>query len=371
MKFSINCADLQEGLSISTRALAVRPAQKILEGVLIQCNANNDVILTCIDQKLSIRTVYHADVEEPGTTVLPGRFFTELIRKMPLSDISISSGENDRVNIRCMSSNSTLSGSDSMEFPQMPNLISNVSFRIAQNKFRDMISKTVFATSTDENRQTFTGCLLELTEHEIRLVALDGFRIAVQILNQYTQLPDDRTIVRAIVPGKVLTELSRILQDTETECSISLNDKQIKFEFSNIEVVSVLLTGEYIDYRKMIPTSFKTTIAVNRMKYLEAMDRASLLAKEGKNNTIRMKIDSDHIKLTSHAEVGDVVEYIDIQLEGDPLEIAFNSKYISDIIRNIPDDFISMNFNTNVSPCVIRGNESNDYLYMVLPMRVN
>ena len=371
MIFDIDCHNLQEGLSIVTRALSVRPAQKILEGVLIQSKNTDQISFLCSDTNLSIRASFEANVTENGMIVLPGRFFSELSRKMPLSTVSIKSEENNKVQIKCLSSNSSLIGLNAVEYPQIPEVNSVVSFSISQKKLKDMISKTVFAISTDENRQVFTGGLLELSPSEVRIIALDGFRISVQQYEQEGVLSENMAQYKAIIPGKVLNELSKILNDSDDLCTISINEKHIRFEFSNIELISVLLTGEFIDYRKIIPAQFKTHAVINKMIFQESIDRASLIAREGKNNIIRMKFEHDHLRISSRAEMGEVVENMDVSLDGDPLEIAFNSKYLNDIVKNIPEDQLFMSFNTNVSPCVIKNEDNDDYMYMVLPMRIN
>ena len=371
MNIKINCQDLQDSLSVVTRAIPIRPPQKIYEGVLIQSNDNNQVIITCSDSNLTIRSSINADVENSGAVVLPGRFFSELIRKMPLSEISLSSKEDNKVQIKCMSSNSSIMGMNAFEFPEMGKMNKVVQFEIPQKQLKEMINKTSFALSTDENKPVFTGSLMELSNNEIRLVALDGFRIAIQIYPMEINIPEGNDLYKVIVPGKMIQELGRILQDNDHPCIITINNKSIKVEFDNIEVLSVLISGEFIDYRKIIPKQFKSYAEIDKTFFQESIERASLLAKEGKNNTIRMKMENNHLRIMSHAEMGELNEDMNIQFSGDPLDIAFNSKYLSEIIKNIPEEKIFMNFNSNVSPCVINNVEKNDYIYMVLPMRVN
>ena len=357
MNFEIECQDLQKGLAIVTRALSIRPAQKVLEGVLIQ-SIDQKVILTCTDSNMTIRASFPAQVHEKGAVVLPGRFFTELTKKLPFNNVSVISND-DKVQIKCLSSNSTLVSLNAFEFPRMQDFISTLSFKISQKKFKEMIMKTSFSMSTDENRPVFTGSLIEIDSNTISIVALDGFRIAVQVLNQKNEMP----------AGKVVNELSRILQDTDEICTIHLNNKQIKVEFGNTELLSVLLSGDFIDYRKVIPLQFKSHAEINKLSLQDSVERASLLAREGKNNTIRMRFVDNHLRISSHAEMGEVVEDMEVMLNGDPVDIAFNSKYLSEIIQNIQDDHICMNFNSTVSPCVLKDREESNYIYMILPMR--
>jgi DNA polymerase-3 subunit beta len=211
---------------------------------------------------------------------------------------------------------------------------------------------------------------MEITPDEIRLVALDGFRLALQKDKRDYSESVQEGMRRIVIPGRVMNELSKIIADEEATCDLIFNNTHIKAVFGNSVVSSTLLSGEYIDFRKIVPTEFKTRALVKKSVLAEAIDRAGLLTREGKSNIIKMQLMENQANITSHAEQGDVLEVIDIELQGDPLEIAFNSKYIADVIRNIADEDICMQFNTNVSPCVITKNGGDDYFYLILPVRV-
>ena len=369
MQFTMNAQDLLDGLNTVTRALSARPAKPILEGVLIEAN-DNAVTLTCSDGSLSIESVITASVAEGGRAVLPGRLFTELVRKLPGGDVTIKFGDNYNATIRCMSSRSNLAGMNPMEYPEMPEVTSGTTVNIQQNRLRDMISRVVFAIAMDETRQILTGCLLEVNPDEARLVALDGYRLAMQKIFQPFQLPADKPSLRAVIPGRVLNELSKILYEEETFCSLTFDKTRMQATFGNTRLSTVLLAGEYIDYKKILPPAFKTTARANRSDVQNAIDRASLMAREGKNNLIRMAFRENQLAITSNAELGDVHEEMDAKLQGDPIEIAFNAKYITDVIRNVTDSELCMKFNSNVSPCVFSPVEGDQYLYLILPVRV-
>ena len=215
-----------------------------------------------------------------------------------------------------------------------------------------MISRVVFAITTEDNRQILTGCLLEVEPTEARLVALDGFRLAIQKAVMPYELPGGKENVRVVFPGRVLNEMSKVLGDTDEYCTLVFDQSRMTASFGTTTLSTVLLTGEYIDYRKILPASFRTTALADRVGVQNAIDRASLMAREGKNNLIRMSFSGDTL------------------LTGDPIEIAFNAKYITDVIRNITDEKLCMRFNSNVSPCVIAPQEGEDYLYLILPVRV-
>ena len=368
MIFSMNSQDLLEGLNTVTRALAPRSAKQILEGILISAE-NGRVRMTCSDGSLVIEWVNDAVIQEEGETVLPGKLFAELIRKMPVGDISISVTDRRTAVIRCMKNRSSLAVMNADEYPEVSSLQSGSVVKIPQKKLRDMISRVVFAIATDESRQILTGSLLEVSRTEARLVALDGFRLAMQKVFQPFELPDGVEIVKAIIPGKVLNELSRILPDDDAFCTMMFDKNRMQCTFGNIQLTSGLLAGEYIDYRRILPSDFKTEARANRIAVQDAIDRASLMAREGKNNLIKMSFHEDTLKITSNAELGDVEEDLDASLNGDPIDIAFNARYITDVIRNVSDDFLFMKFNSNISPCVVVPESGDEFIYLILPVR--
>lgn len=369
MQFTMNAQDLLDGLNTVTRALSARPAKQILEGVLLDADEDG-ITLTCSDGSLTIESTLTADVKEIGRAVLPGKLFTELVRKLPGGDVTIRVNENHSASIRCMSSKSNLAGMNPMEYPEMAEVEHGTTIKIPQNTLREMISRVVFAIATDESRQILTGVLLEVVSDEARMVALDGFRLAMQKTFQPFELPEGTERLKAIIPGRVLNELSKILPDEEEFCTLLIGKTRMQASFGNTRLSTVLLAGEYIDYRKILPPAFKTQAKANRISVQNAIDRASLMAREGKNNLIRMAFAPDTLTITSNAELGDVLEEMDAVTNGDPIEIAFNAKYITDVIRNISDDQLCMKFNSNVSPCVVCPPEGDQYTYLILPVRV-
>jgi len=368
MIFTMNSQDLMEGLNTVTRALSARSPKQILEGILIVAE-DNRVKMTCSDGSLVIECSNAADIKEEGQAVLPGKLFTELIRKMPVGDVNVSVTDRRNAVIRCMKNRSNLAIMNADEYPEIHELSSGSEVKIPQNRLRDMISRVVFAIATDESRQILTGSLLEVSRSEARLVALDGFRLAMQKLFQPFELPDGVEVVRAIIPGKVLNELSRILPDDDAFCNMLIDKNRMQCTFGNIRLTSGLLAGEYIDYRRILPADFRTEARANRISVQDAIDRASLMAREGKNNLIKMSFHDGVLKITSNAELGDVEEEMDASLNGDPIDIAFNARYITDVIRNVSDENLCMKFNSNISPCVVVPESGDDFIYLILPVR--
>ncbi|MBQ2642128.1 MAG: DNA polymerase III subunit beta [Clostridia bacterium] len=369
MNIKTNVQELMEGLGIATRALASRPARPILDGVLIDASEDS-MVLTCSDGSMTIESTVPAEVKEPGRVVLPGRIFAELTRKLPGGEMSIRVSDTGRAQIQCLSSKSSLSGLTAEDYPETPETVAKMTLRIDQAKLRGMISRVVFSISSDESRQLLTGCLLEVMPDEMRIVALDGFRLAMQVDRQAFALPAAGGTFRAVIPGRVMNELSRILPDEEGECVLTFDQNHMTAAFGSTKISTVLLAGEYIDYRRILPQSFETRALVNRTEMQNAIDRASLMAREGKNNLIRMTFDQDTLTINSNAELGDVHEEMSALIQGSRIEIAFNAKYISDVMRSVQDDELCMCFNSSVSPCVVVPREGDAYLYLILPVRI-
>ena len=369
MKLRMDVQDLLDGLNNVTRALAVRPVKQVLEGVLI--DADEDCItLTCSNGSMTIESTLTAEVDEVGRVVLPGRLFSELARKLPGQQVSIEAhGTTFATRISCGTVEAKLTGMNPTEFPDMAVIEDGMTIGIPENSLRDMITRTAFAIAVDESKPVLTGCLLEVMPEEARLVALDGYRLAMQKLEQHFDLPDDKPI-KMIVPGRVMIELSRILPDEETPCQLLFNRTRMMASFGNVRLSSVLLAGEYIDYRKILPDSFRTVAKARRDEVQTAIELASLMAREGKNNLIRMSFTPGTLSIYSSADMGDISQKTDLDLMGEPLEIAFNAKYVQEVIRYVDEETLCMHLNSNVSPCVFKPETGDKYLYLVLPVRI-
>ena len=365
MRFQCQSTDLIAGLSIVTRALAVRSTLQILEGVLVESSPEG-IRLTCTDLALGIETLIPAEIEEEGRVVLPGRLFSEIVRKLPGGTAEIEVTESCSAVIRCQRSRTTLAGLSAEEFPDLPQVEEGNLINLSCGALRALIQKTCFAIATDETRPLLTGCLMEIEEKEIRLIALDGFRLALR------KIEHDQTIqpMQAVIPGKVLGELGKVLSDEEATISLNIGKTHLSADMGKTRVVTRLLEGEYTRYRRILPTEWQTRVKVKREELENAIERAGLIAREGKNNLVRLHIADSQLTLTSNAEQGDVMEQVDIFTEGKDLEIAFNVRYVSDVLKVIDEEEVCLRFNSNVSPCEICPAAGDDYLYLVLPVRV-
>lgn len=369
MKFECSAQELMIGLVNATRALGTRPAMQILEGVLLK-TGEDEISLTCTDGALSICAHVKATISEAGSVVLPGKLLTEIVRKLPEGTVSMQMNEKMQVVIRCCQSRSTMTGMAADDFPQMKDLFSTHALHLPQKRLREMINKVVFAIAVQESRQALTGCLMEVNREELRLVGLDGFRLALQRMHGDFVLPDGKDSLSAIIPGHVMSEMGRIMSDEEDMVTFHMDNTHLMAVMGSTTLVTTLLAGEYINYRQILPAAWLSRVTVKRKELQDSIERASLMAREGKNNLIRMKAAEDVLTVTSMSELGDVLEQLDIHLEGEAIEIAFNARYINDVVKNVDDDCCILSMNTNVSPCVIGPVDGDDYLYLVLPVRV-
>ena len=369
MKFECSAQELVSGLVNATRALSSRPAMPILEGVFLHAE-DDEVELLCSDGSLSIKSRVKAQVSQMGDVVLPGKLLTEIVRKLPEGTVSFSMNDKMVVTIRCQQSRSTITGTSPDEFPQMKDLIHTHALHFPQKRMKDMIGKVTFAIALQESRQALTGCLMEITKDELRLVGLDGFRLAMQRYHDDFVMPEGTEKIKAIVPGRVMNEISHIMADDDSMATFHIDRTHMMVVMGDTTLVTSLLAGEYINYAQILPTAWMTRITVKRRELQDAIERASLMAKEGKNNLIRMKGANEMLRITSMSELGDVLEELDAHIEGEDIEIAFNARYISDVIKNVDEDCCTLCMNTNVSPCVIAPMDGDSYLYLVLPVRV-
>jgi len=364
MRFSCDVSDLNASLSVVSRALAVRSPKPILEGILFE-SCDEGLRLTCTDLALGIETVIPATFIDEGRIVLPGKLLCEVVRKLPGGQVEFNISERLQATIRCASSRTTIMGLDPVEYPELPE-VHGPEFDMEQGTLRDMIGRTLFAIAVDESRPILTGCLMEITQSEMRVVALDGFRLAMR----RESIVGPEKEVSAVVGGKVLGDIAKILADSEEKVSLCFSRSHAKLVIGHTNIVARLLEGEFIRYRQILPDEWQTRVTVERSALWSAIDRASLIAREGKSNLVCFRIDGETLDVTSNSETGDVEEKILVMTEGKDLNIAFNVRYITDVLKALSDDQICMRFNSNVSPCVICPTEGDGYLYLVLPVRV-
>ena len=372
MHFRVQTDEMNYGLGMVIRAISPRPVKQVYDGVLIE-TMDDGLVLTCTDGEISIKAQVSAVVEEDGCALLPAKLFAEMMRKQPAGEVDVQVDERMRAAIRSRGSNTSMACMSAEDYPDIRDVVGDHHVNLPCKRFRDAVGKVLFAVSTDESRKILTGILMEVYEKETLLVGLDGFRLALQRIETENELPGDvqRDHIHAVVPGKVMGEVSKMLPDSDESALITFNSSHIMYSFGPIRVYATLLTGEFIDYQKILPSAWTTEVMVMRSMFSDAIERCSLMAREGKNNLIYLHLLPDgRMEMTANAERGDVHEELDIGFEGNELNIAFNSRYLTDIIHNIDGEKICMCFNSNVSPCMIKPVEGNEFTFLVLPVRV-
>lgn len=365
MRFTCSASALIEGLQIATKALASRTTNQILEGVLIETDLN-EVVLTCSDERITIVTRFEAYVTEPGRGVVPGKLFNEIVRRLSDDDIEISMSDRFIFTIRGSGSRTNISGQDADLYPALPQMDGEKEISLPQDMLKDMIQKTEFAIAVEDMREVLTGSLLEISGGDVTMVALDGFRLALRrakcsdVLEQFS----------AIIPGRAVSDIGKLLSDDENAFAhLSFGGNKLHIKLEKTEIFVILVAGEYIQYRQILPNRFATRLVVDLETFRRGIDRAALIAREGNNNLLILKIADGEMAIEAHSQIGDVYEKLDIQQEGANLNIAFNVKYLTDVVRFINAPQIEINLNNAISPCVITPLGDPDYVHLVLPVR--
>ena len=228
-----------------------------------------------------------------------------------------------------------------------------------------MIKGTSFAIAQDETRPILQGILFEVKNKNLNLVALDGYRLAIR--NEFL---DTDIEMEVVIPGKTLNEVSKILEDVDDIVDITFTNNHILFNLEKTKIISRLLEGKFINYNSLLPQEHKLLVNINRQELQNAIERASLMAKDGNTNLIKLDLQQDNLIITSNSQLGKVREEISIKLQGEGIQIAFNSKYLLDVLKNVEDDEVVMKMTSGISPCVIEEKNNENAKYLVLPVRL-
>ena len=355
---------LQEGISIVTKAITGKTTMPVLEGIYIQANKEG-LTLIGSDMDVSIETKVEADVIKEGSIVIDSKIFSEIIRKLPNSDVKIEISENDLIQITCEKSVFNLVFMNATDYPALPSINEDLNVEVPQNLLKNMIKGTSFAIALDEARPILQGILFEVKNRELNLVALDGYRLAVR-----SELLDVDDNIEVVIPGKTLNEVSKILEDNDDIVKITFTNNHILFNVNNTKIISRLLDGKFVNYVSLLPQEYKLLVNVKKQDLQQGIERASLMAKDGNSNLIRLDVQEDTLVITSNSQLGKVREEVNINLQGDGVQIAFNSRYLLDVLKNMEEEDVVVEMTSSVSPCVIRGKNSNNAKYLVLPVRL-
>lgn len=369
MKFICEKENMLKAINSVVKGVASKTTMPILEGILIQTN-DNEIKLTTYDLEIGIEYILESKVIEQGNTVVNALMFSEIIRKLPDTEISITLNENNLLEIECEGSLYKLATMNPTEFPELPRINIENSVELEQKTLKNMVRKTIFAVSNEENRPVFTGCLFEIIQNKLNVVAVDGFRLAWAS----SFLENKNNDFKAVIPGKTLNEVNKIITDSFDTIKIGVSKNQALFQMENCKIVTRLLDGEFLNYASVIPKNWETRIRASRRDLQECFERISLIsasiAEKEKKYPVKIKIEVGKITILCTNQTGDAKEEIYLETQGKELEVGFNPKYFLDALKVIDDEELYVDFGTNVSPAVIRPIENEDYTYMILPIRM-
>ena len=369
MKIVCYKENILKALNSVVKGVASKTTMPILEGILIQTN-DNEIKLTSYDLEIGIEYIMECEVKEQGSTVVNAIMFSEIIKKLPDTEIYISLNENNLLEIECEGSLYKLTTMNPDEFPELPKIEVENSIELEQNMLKNMIRKTIFAVSSEENRPIFTGCLFEVENNKLNVVAVDGFRLALRSIYLPTKVND----FKAVIPGRTLNEINKILLDSFDRIRIGIAKNQALFEMENCKVVTRILDGEFLNYKSVIPNSWETRIKVNKNSLQNSFERISLISSSSiekeKKYPVKVSVDIGKITISCTNQTGDAKEEIYIKKKKKNIEVGFNPKYFLDSLKVIEDEEVFVEFGTNISPCLIKSVENNEYVYMILPIRL-
>ena len=366
MKIICNKADLLQGVNTVLKAVPGKTTMPILECILID-TTEGQIKLTANDMELGIETVVQGDVLDKGKIALEAKLFSEIVRKLPDSEVSIETDENFKAFIRCEKAKFHIAGKSGEDFAYMPEIEKSNFVSLSQFSLKEVIRQTIFSIADNDSNKLMTGELFEINGSELKVVSLDGHRISIRKI----QLKEEYSPIKVVVPGKTLNEVSKILTGgTEDYVNLFFTDRHIVFEFDQTVVVSRLIEGEYFRINQMLSSDYETKITINKKELQSCIERASLLIREGEKKPIIINITDHSLELRINSVIGSMNEDIDISKEGKDIMIGFNPKFILDALRVIDDEDIDIYLVNPKAPCFIR-NEDQSYIYLILPVNFN
>ncbi len=364
----IRCAksELLKGVNTVSKAVPTRTTMAILECILF--DASSDVIkLTANDTEIGIETIIEGEIEEHGIIALDAKVISDMVRKLPDSEVVIETDANLKTVITCEKANFNITGKSGEDFSYLPFIERENALTISQFSLKEIIRQTIFCIADNDTNKLMTGELFNIENNSLMVVALDGHRIAIRKIPLKETYEDKKVVV----PGKTLNEISKIIPGSADEdVNIYITTNHIMFEFDNTTVVSRIIEGEYFKIEQMLSNAYETKVSINKRELLDCIDRATLLVKEGDRKPIIMNVENSNMELSISSFIGSMKEDIDIDKEGKDIMIGFNPKFFIDALRVIDEEKVTLFMVNPKAPCFIR-NEEQDYIYLILPVNFN
>ena len=366
MKIVCSKTNLLNGANIVSKAVPSKTTMSILECILIDAN-KGEIKLTANDMELGIETVIDGEILEKGIIALDAKIFLEMVRKLPDNDVTIETDPTYKATITCEKAKFNIMGKSGEDFSYLPQIERSESIIVSQFTLKEIIRQTIFSIADNFTNKILTGELFEINEDVLKVVSSDGLRVSLRKIHLKNSYPAKKVIV----PGKTLSEISKILTgDVESDVNIFFTDKHILFEFDKTTVVSRLIEGEYLKIDNILSADYETKLQLNKKEFLSCIDRSTLLIKEGDKKPIILNILDDVMELKMNSMVGSLDEEIDISKTGKDLMIGFDPKFLIDALKVIDDEEIEIKQLNSKAPCFIKDDEEN-YIYLILPVTFN
>ena len=363
MKIISEGIELSDAVMKTVKACSTKTTNPILE--CIKLSAENDVLtLLATDGEIAIERKIKAEVLEEGAVCVPGKYFSDFIKKLENAQICLGC-EGDKLNIKYGDSESSIQVLAAEDFPALDMNIDESRFSLPAKELKDLIAKTTFCCAQDDSRPVLKGCLIEAKEGIVTFTALDGYRMAIARKNITSTSGD----IKIICPARTLNEIGRMISAEEEELQIYVQKNMMLVRIEDTVLTSRLYEGEFINVSNIIPKSFASEAVIGKDLLKESVDRASVLARTDKNSILTFDVKESSMAITSNTAIGRVDESVPILLEGKDVLIALNCKYVSECLAAIADEKVRIGFNGAVSPCVVTPVDGDSYLYVILPVR--
>ncbi|MBR6334523.1 MAG: DNA polymerase III subunit beta [Clostridia bacterium] len=364
MKLSCNSFELSEACQIVQRAASTKTAIPSVEGILLNAE-NGKMTLTGYDLEMGIVTTIPCMVEEPGSIVINAHMFSETLRKLPGNTVKIDSDARQIAYIECGEFKTSIIGMKADDYPELPSIISGYDVVLDQALLKDMIRKTIFSAAVKDSKVVHTGVKFELENGHIRLIAVDGVRLAIR--NEAVEYQGEE--LSFVVPAKTLSEVMKLLGD-DGNINISVGKRHITFSVDNYYIISRLLDGEFLNYKAAIPATTKTVAKVKTTDFLDSIDRTSLIITDKIKSPVKCIFGNGEIVMSSNASIGNSTDKIQAQIEGDDCTVGFNNKYMIDALRVCDSDEVRIMLNGPVSPILVVPVEGDSFIFLILPVRL-
>ena len=367
MRFTCEKSTLVAGLNIAGRTVAQKSALSALEGIL--CRAADGLSLTGFNMETAIICKLDAEVSDIGECVLPAKLFGDIVRRLPEGPVTVVVDENFKVSIRAGYASFTISAESAEDYPELPDVGSGRSVNISQPALKELISGTIFSVSENQGRPIHTGVKFEVEDSTISAIAVDGFRLARR--TYHTEKPTGRQM-SFVVPAQGLKEVEKILQDTDEPASFVLGTKHIMFQIGDATLICRLLEGEFLDWRRVVPTNCPVKLVADVGDLTSSIERVGLIVSEKYKSPVRCVFSDQVVLLKTSTTIGAAEDRCTLAGDGKELEIGFNVRYLCDALRAVPSDEVVLELTNGLSPIVMTPVEGDkyDFSYMVLPVRI-